>query len=186
MCSACRSATSTRLIARECGDDVFDVAALHALAAANRAWGAATGLAACDAIAAWLARAGPERAASLGDLAALVLTKVGRSAQGFGRPAQGRSRLRGARRPARRLLPAAAHRAPPRRHAGAARRRAARRAELCAGLWRRQAGGRAGRFRRSDPRGGKIAAHARHGRMGALQARPAHRPYPRRRGAGHQ
>ncbi|HVQ10222.1 MAG TPA: double-strand break repair helicase AddA [Allosphingosinicella sp.] len=65
------------LIARECGDEVFDVAALHALAAANRAWGAATGLAGCEAIAAWLARAGPERAATLDGLAALVLTKAG-------------------------------------------------------------------------------------------------------------
>jgi ATP-dependent helicase/nuclease subunit A len=65
------------LIARECGDDVFDVAAVHALAAANRAWGVATGLAACDAVAAWLARAGPGRAATLSDLAALVLTRTG-------------------------------------------------------------------------------------------------------------
>jgi ATP-dependent helicase/nuclease subunit A len=65
------------LIARQCGDDLFDLPALNALAAANRTWGAATGLAGCDAIAAWLARDGAERAATLGDLAALVLTKAG-------------------------------------------------------------------------------------------------------------
>ena len=64
-------------IARQCGDEVFDVAALHALAAANRGWGTATGLAGCDAIAAWLARAGAARAAGLDDLAGLVLTKSG-------------------------------------------------------------------------------------------------------------
>jgi ATP-dependent helicase/nuclease subunit A len=64
-------------IARECGDDLFDLSSLRAVSAANRAWGAATGLAACGAVAAWLARAGPERAATLSDLAALVLTKAG-------------------------------------------------------------------------------------------------------------
>ena len=56
----------------------------------------ATGLSACDAIAAWLARGGAERAATLEELAGLVLTKSGRAAQGRGRTAQGRSRLRGA------------------------------------------------------------------------------------------
>ncbi|HYI46900.1 MAG TPA: double-strand break repair helicase AddA [Allosphingosinicella sp.] len=64
-------------IARECGGDLFDLAGLDSLAAANRAWGTATGLSGCDAIAAWLARAAPDRAATLGDLAALVLTKAG-------------------------------------------------------------------------------------------------------------
>jgi ATP-dependent helicase/nuclease subunit A len=65
------------MIARECSDDAFDIAALNALAAANRAWGTATGLAACDAVAAWLSGQGDARAAALGDLAAIVLTKAG-------------------------------------------------------------------------------------------------------------
>ncbi|HEY5712918.1 MAG TPA: double-strand break repair helicase AddA [Allosphingosinicella sp.] len=64
-------------IASQCADDAFDLATVRALAAANRAWGAATGLAACDAIAAWLARDGAARAASLSDLAGVVLTKTG-------------------------------------------------------------------------------------------------------------
>jgi ATP-dependent helicase/nuclease subunit A len=64
-------------IAGECCDDLFDLAALGRLAAANRSWGTATGLSACDVIAAWQARADAERGASLGDLANLVLTKSG-------------------------------------------------------------------------------------------------------------
>ena len=64
-------------IARDCADEIFDVATLRRLAAANRAWGTATGLGACDAIAAWLAGGGGERAAGLDTLAALVLTKAG-------------------------------------------------------------------------------------------------------------
>jgi ATP-dependent helicase/nuclease subunit A len=64
-------------VAKECGDDLFDLASLRAIADANRAWGSATGLAAGDAVAAWLARDGAERAGSLEDLAHLVLTKAG-------------------------------------------------------------------------------------------------------------
>jgi ATP-dependent helicase/nuclease subunit A len=65
------------LVARECGDEIFDIAALHALSSAHRAWGTATGLAGCDAVTAWLARAGPERADTLDTLAGLVLTRSG-------------------------------------------------------------------------------------------------------------
>jgi len=64
-------------IARECGDGLFDVAALRGLAGANRAWGAATGRQACDVIAAWLARSERERGATLAELAGIVLTKAG-------------------------------------------------------------------------------------------------------------
>ena len=67
-----------------------------------------------------------------------------------------------------------------------ARRRAARRPGLCARLSRRQARRGRRRFRRSDPLGRAAARRAGDGRLGALQARPAHRPYPGRRGAGHQ
>jgi ATP-dependent helicase/nuclease subunit A len=63
------------VIAGECA--AFDVDLLNAVAAANRAWGAATGLQACDIIAEWLARDGAGRAARLADLAGLVLTKAG-------------------------------------------------------------------------------------------------------------
>jgi ATP-dependent helicase/nuclease subunit A len=64
-------------IARDCADEIFDVATLRKLAAANRAWGTATGLGACDVIAAWLAGSGGERAAGLDGLVSLVLTKAG-------------------------------------------------------------------------------------------------------------
>ncbi len=56
---------------------MFDLATLRAVADANRAWGAATGLSACDAIAAWLARGGAERGQTIGDLAKVVLTGKG-------------------------------------------------------------------------------------------------------------
>jgi ATP-dependent helicase/nuclease subunit A len=64
-------------LARECADDVFDLALLRELAGANRAWGTATGLQGCDAIAAWLVRDGAGRVGSLADLAGVVLTKAG-------------------------------------------------------------------------------------------------------------
>jgi ATP-dependent helicase/nuclease subunit A len=64
-------------IARECADDAFDLALLRQIAGANRAWGTATGLQGCDAIAAWLARDGAGRAESLPDLAGVVLTRSG-------------------------------------------------------------------------------------------------------------
>ncbi len=64
-------------IATACSDAAFDLELLRSIGAANRAWGTATGLAGCDAIAAWLGRADAERAASLADLAALVLTRTG-------------------------------------------------------------------------------------------------------------
>ena len=54
------------------------------------------------------------------------------------------------------------------------------------GLDRGQARPCRARFRRSHPPRRAAPAHPRNGRMGALQARPGHRPYPRRRGAGHQ
>jgi len=65
------------VIAAECADDRFDLSGLSAIAGANRAWGTATGLAACDTVAAWLALGGTERASALADLAAIVLTKAG-------------------------------------------------------------------------------------------------------------
>ncbi|MFN3946433.1 MAG: double-strand break repair helicase AddA [Allosphingosinicella sp.] len=64
-------------IAAACCDDLFDLATLDRIAAANAGWGTATGLACADAIAAWRARAPAERAASLLDIADLVLTKSG-------------------------------------------------------------------------------------------------------------
>ena len=64
-------------VARECADDVFDLALLRAIADAHRNWGTATGLQSCDAIAAWLARGAAERAEALPDLAGVVLTRAG-------------------------------------------------------------------------------------------------------------
>jgi ATP-dependent helicase/nuclease subunit A len=65
------------IVAAECADDRFDLASLRAIADANRGWGTATGLAACEAVAAWLAKSGADRAGSLADLAGIVLTRTG-------------------------------------------------------------------------------------------------------------
>jgi ATP-dependent helicase/nuclease subunit A len=64
-------------IAAACCDDVFDRATVEAIAAANRTWGTSTGLNCCDVIGAWLAADGPSRAATLPDLAGVVLKKDG-------------------------------------------------------------------------------------------------------------
>jgi ATP-dependent helicase/nuclease subunit A len=65
------------IVAAACGDDCFDVATLRAIAAANRGWGTATGLAGCDAIAAWRGKDGAGRTNGLGALSLLVVTKSG-------------------------------------------------------------------------------------------------------------
>jgi len=62
-------------VAREC--EALDPALLGAIGAANRAWATATGLQACAALAAWQARDGAGRAATLAELAGIVLTKSG-------------------------------------------------------------------------------------------------------------
>jgi ATP-dependent helicase/nuclease subunit A len=64
-------------IAEACCDDLFDIATLGRIAAANRAWGSATGLSAGDAIAAWQARGNAERGATLAEIAEVVLTRSG-------------------------------------------------------------------------------------------------------------
>jgi ATP-dependent helicase/nuclease subunit A len=64
-------------IAEECCDDLFDRVTLERIVAANRAWATPTGLSCCDLAAAWLARGNDERAASLDELASLVLTRTG-------------------------------------------------------------------------------------------------------------
>ncbi len=64
-------------IAEGCCNDLFDFASLERIAAANRAWGAASGLDCCQVIAAWQARGNAERAQSLEEVALLVLTKSG-------------------------------------------------------------------------------------------------------------
>ena len=65
------------VIAAACQDEVFDVPLLRSIVDANRIWGTATGLAACDAAAAWLARDAQERAESLDEVALMVLTRSG-------------------------------------------------------------------------------------------------------------
>jgi ATP-dependent helicase/nuclease subunit A len=64
-------------IAAQCGDDLFEMAALGRIAAANRAWGTKTGLDCCEAIAAWQALEGMKRGAGLAILAGIVLRKDG-------------------------------------------------------------------------------------------------------------
>ncbi|MEA3017534.1 MAG: ATP-dependent helicase/nuclease subunit [Sphingomonadales bacterium] len=64
-------------IAGQCCDDLFDLETLRLIADANRAWGTPTGLACCDVIAAWQARPAASRAATLSELAELVLTRTG-------------------------------------------------------------------------------------------------------------
>lgn len=64
-------------ISTACCDDSFDIATLERIAAANAAWGTATGLNCADLIAAWRGRSPAERGTSLGDLAGIVRTKNG-------------------------------------------------------------------------------------------------------------
>ncbi|HEX8527047.1 double-strand break repair helicase AddA [Allosphingosinicella sp.] len=64
-------------LAEACCDDLFDMATLRRIADANRSWGTPTGLDCFEVIAAWKARSNPERAATLDDIAGLVLTKSG-------------------------------------------------------------------------------------------------------------
>jgi len=65
------------VIAEGCADDRFDMAALARVAAANAAWGTATGLADADRIAAWRAGDPAARAASLDDLVRVFHTAKG-------------------------------------------------------------------------------------------------------------
>lgn len=65
------------VIAEGCADDRFDMAALARVAAANAAWGTATGLADADVIAAWRARDPAARARSLDDLVRVFHTAKG-------------------------------------------------------------------------------------------------------------
>ncbi len=55
-------------LADQCGDDVFDIRTLSALAQANRDWGTNRALERCDRIAVWLALAPAARASGLADL----------------------------------------------------------------------------------------------------------------------
>ena len=65
------------LLAAACCDDEFDTELLERIAAANRAWGTATGLNCCEIIAAWLAGDQAARGAGLEALAGIVLKKDG-------------------------------------------------------------------------------------------------------------
>ena len=115
---------------------------VRGIADANRAWGTATGLHGCDAIAAWLARDEAGRAATLAELASVVLTKAGDPRQAVDRPAA--SAAPDYEALAGRLIDCCGRLLPMRALAGmvaGARRRAARRPELRLGLWRRQARG---------------------------------------------
>jgi len=64
-------------VERCCGNDAFDVAALRRIAAANRAWGTATGGKYADLAESWLGASPADRAAMLADLAAIALTGKG-------------------------------------------------------------------------------------------------------------
>ena len=145
------------------------------IAAANRAWGTddRASSAATPSPPGWRGRAGAARDEPRRRWPGSCSRKDGEARAGRGRPAQGRARLRGA---CRRGSPIAAG------GCSRMRRPPALVAALAAGLRAGQAfalayaaaksGERRGRFRRSDPLGGAAAADARHGRLGALQARP--------------
>ena len=64
-------------LAECCGDDSFDLIGLRRIAAANRAWGAATGIGHAEIAEHWLAAPPAERVELLGDLAGVALTKSG-------------------------------------------------------------------------------------------------------------
>jgi ATP-dependent helicase/nuclease subunit A len=65
------------IVAAACCDEEFDTALLGRIAAANRAWGTATGLDCCDVVASWLAGDSAARGARLETLAGIVLKKDG-------------------------------------------------------------------------------------------------------------
>jgi ATP-dependent helicase/nuclease subunit A len=163
-----------------CCDDVFDIATLRKIAAANAAWGTATGLDCCDIIAAWQARDNAGRAETLLELGSVVLTaklepkkvtagllKVDPDyAEHAAKLAECCQRMTAMKKLAK-LVDCMA----------AGLRAGQDRSQTCAG---------GGGFRRPHPLDREIADRAGHGRVGALQARPDHRSYPGRRGAGHQ
>ncbi|RYY44366.1 MAG: double-strand break repair helicase AddA, partial [Sphingomonadales bacterium] len=62
---------------RCCADDAFDCAGLRNVVAANRGWGTATGIAAAEAIGAWLGGTAKDRVAALDALALVFRTKTG-------------------------------------------------------------------------------------------------------------
>jgi len=64
-------------IASNCGDDGFDCDLLRAVAAANRKWGAQSGLGHAEVIENWLSLTPIERAAALPELRKVVLTEKG-------------------------------------------------------------------------------------------------------------
>ena len=64
-------------LARRCGDDIFPARALQAVATANAGWGAKSGLACADLIAAWLAGGAQARIEALEDLLAGIMTQKG-------------------------------------------------------------------------------------------------------------
>lgn len=64
-------------LAERCADDAFPIHALGAVAAANRAWGAASGVACADLVTRWLAADASVRVALLEDLRSALLTKDG-------------------------------------------------------------------------------------------------------------
>lgn len=64
-------------ILEACGDTAFPSGPLRRVAAANRAWGAASGVDCAERIASWLGGAQEARAASLDDLLSALLTKDG-------------------------------------------------------------------------------------------------------------
>jgi ATP-dependent helicase/nuclease subunit A len=65
------------LIARQCCDELFDIASLARVAEANAGWGAAKGLACADLIAGWRSAQPAARAAQLDALVGTVLTAKG-------------------------------------------------------------------------------------------------------------
>lgn len=64
-------------LAECCGDDAFDLVGLRRIAAANRGWGAATGIGHANLAERWLAASAAERVELLGELAGIALTKSG-------------------------------------------------------------------------------------------------------------
>ncbi|MBB4641635.1 double-strand break repair helicase AddA [Rhizorhapis suberifaciens] len=64
-------------IASECADELFDIAGLRRISAANKAWATKTALEHCDIIARWCGASGKERAATLAELLSLFWTGKG-------------------------------------------------------------------------------------------------------------
>ena len=161
-------------IAHHCGDDRFDCELLRAVADANRKWGAPTGLGHVD-----VDRAVADADADRAGRGPARVAQGGADREGYARSRRARprpslitNRMPGASRSSSASSCGFRRRPARRRH----RRRPPRGPGVRESLYPGQARGRCRRLQRPDRLDPAPARAARHGRLGALQARPSDRP----------